>query len=122
MGGALLAASPASAAAAYNGACGSGYSVVNSARISGSDPATVFLTYNSSTGYNCGVTIRDNPGKSVFMQVSVFNSSDAAKFGHDSDYYTTYAGPVYADARGACVDWYGVSGSGSIAKRGTNCG
>lgn len=123
MGGALLMASPASAAtAAYNGACGSGYSVVNSARVSGPNPGTMFLTYSSSSGYNCVVLIRDNPGASLYMQVSVHNDSNPDKFGSDSGYFTSYAGPAYADARGACVNWYGYIGSYSALRYATNCG
>ncbi|CAM5346136.1 hypothetical protein SCALM49S_01532 [Streptomyces californicus] len=57
------------AAAQYNGACGSGYSVVNSAQIG--TKGTVFLTYSSATGKNCVVTVRTKPGKAVHMTASL---------------------------------------------------
>ncbi|GAA1005195.1 hypothetical protein Q7689_28800 [Nocardiopsis tropica] len=46
LAGAASTATPASAAA-YNGACGTGYQVVNSLRIPGNQ-GTVHLTYNNS--------------------------------------------------------------------------
>ncbi|GLU47161.1 spore-associated protein A [Nocardiopsis ansamitocini] len=107
------------AAATYNNACGSGYAVVNSADIG--SKGTVFLTYNSSTGYNCAVTVRNSPGSAVAMAVFLAVSPNGA-WQQDSGTYTTYAGPVYVAARGACVDWVGTITGTTVRMNGTNCG
>ncbi|MFD6951343.1 spore-associated protein A [Nocardiopsis sp. TSRI0078] len=122
--GSLALASPAAAAppvAPYNGACGSGYGVVNHAGIG--SKGTVFVTYNNSTGYNCAVTVRANPGAAVEMVVSIKRTSDPASAAKmDSGYYTTYAGPVYLHAADQCVDWMGRITGSPGGDRGTNCG
>lgn len=62
-------ASPASAAT-YNGACGSGYSVLDSDNVG--QLGTVFLTYNDSTGQNCVVTVdgrEDVSGSATYLSV-----------------------------------------------------
>ncbi|MFJ8972932.1 spore-associated protein A [Streptomyces sp. b84] len=113
------AAPKAAAAAKYNGACGGGYSVVNSAQIG--TKGTVFLTYNSATGKNCVVTVRTTPGKAVHMTASLGFASPTTTV-TDTGYYTTYAGPVYLDARGLCVTWRGEISGEVAGKNGTNCG
>ncbi|MEV6435327.1 spore-associated protein A [Streptomyces anulatus] len=113
------AAPKAAAAAKYNGACGGGYSVVNSAQIG--TKGTVFLTYNSATGKNCVVTVRTAPGKAVHMTASLGFASPTTTVS-DTGYYTTYAGPVYLDARGLCVTWRGEISGEVAGKNGTNCG
>ncbi|BFP54125.1 spore-associated protein A [Streptomyces griseus] len=113
------AATKAAAAATYNGACGGGYSVVNSAQIGAQ--GTVFLTYNSATGKNCVVTVRTKPGKAVHMTASLGFASPTTTV-TDTGYYTTYAGPVYLDARGLCVTWRGEIAGEVAGKNGTNCG
>ncbi|MFJ8254468.1 spore-associated protein A [Streptomyces sp. NPDC094466] len=107
------------AAAKYNGACGGGYSVVNSAQIG--TKGTVFLTYSSATGKNCVVTVRTTPGKAVHMTASLGFASPTTTVS-DTGYYTTYAGPVYLDARGLCVTWRGEISGEVAGKNGTNCG
>ncbi|WP_461017056.1 spore-associated protein A [Streptomyces daliensis] len=111
----------AAARASYNGACGSGYKVVNSAPIGTS--GTVFLTYNSNIGTNCVVTVRNTPGDPVFMVASLI-TSDAIdpKPEEDIGEYRSYAGPVYVDAAGKCVNWGGVIGGEGVSRVGTNCG
>ncbi|PBC78072.1 hypothetical protein BX265_2831 [Streptomyces sp. TLI_235] len=89
-------------AASYNGACGSGYGVIDSDSVSG---GTVFLTYNSSTGKNCVVTVRNSPGSAQHMAARV--SKAGAPWISDEGNFTTYAGPVYVYAKGSCVDWGG---------------
>ncbi|MGW8982006.1 spore-associated protein A [Streptomyces parvus] len=113
------AAAPKAAAAQYNGVCGSGYAVVNSAQIG--TKGTVFLTYNSATGKNCVVTIRTKPGKAVHMTASLGFASPTT-WVTDTGYFTTYAGPVYLDARGLCVTWRGEISGEVAGKNGTNCG
>ncbi|TDQ52190.1 spore-associated protein A [Actinorugispora endophytica] len=116
--GSLAVAAPASAAA-YNGACGEGYAVVNSAAIG--SKGTVFLTYNSSNGYNCAVTVRNSSGSAVRMGVWLATSPSGA-WKSDVGNYTTYAGPVYVYGADSCMDWVGEI-SGTLAERGaTNCG
>lgn len=113
-------AAPASATAAYNGACGSGYGVVNSAPIT--NKGTVYLTYNNSTGKNCVVTVRNTSGAKIYMGASVARSDGSS--GQISDYgnYTSYAGPVYVDAKGACVDWSGTIEEVTVSTTNSNCG
>jgi hypothetical protein len=113
-------ADAATTAATYNGVCGSGFKVVNSAPVG--TAGTVFLTYNSATGQNCVVTIRNTPGDTTFMVASLIRS-DAIDPDPEQDigYYHSYAGPVYVDARGACVNWYGIIGNQEGGKNGTNC-
>jgi hypothetical protein len=109
---------PAAAAATYDGACGSGYSVVNSAAIG--SLGTIFLTYNNSNGNNCVVTVRNSPGAAINMYAGISISGGTIKY--DNGWYTSYAGPVYLNAAGKCVDWVGVIGSEDGGKNGTNCG
>jgi hypothetical protein len=108
-GGALAFSSPASAAesaapvAKYNGACGAGHRVIDFADIQ--KLGTTFLTYNNTTGENCVVTVRANPGAAVYMFASL--SSEEGGKTTDSGRFTTYAGPVFLQARGECVTWEG---------------
>ncbi|MEV8565386.1 spore-associated protein A [Streptomyces sp. NPDC051322] len=112
----------AATAAVYNGACGSGYRVVNSAQVGTPNSlGTVYLTYSSTTGDNCVVTVRNAPGKAVPM-VAELSITSTGKRVRDSGNYTTYAGPVYLHAAGYCVNWYGVISGISAGKIGTNCG
>ena len=117
--GTLANASPA-AAALYGGQCGSGYGVVNLIDLPDLR-GTVYLTYNSSTGKNCVVTIRENPGTATLME-AYLRRSGTTTWIEDSRNYTTYAGPVYVSAAGSCVDWGGTIGTASKTRYGTNCG
>jgi hypothetical protein len=105
--GSVLASSEAASAtmnpaASYNGVCGPGYFVIDSHSIPG---ATVFLTYNSSTGDDCVVTVRNTPGAPQEVDAEV--SLAGAPWNIDSGNYTTYAGPVYVHAPHQCIDWGG---------------
>lgn len=115
------AASAASPKAAYNGACGAGYGVVNSAGIA--DLGTVFLTYNSTTGKNCVVTVRNKTGDPVHMSASV-RPLDTAETPPEVDEgeYKSYAGPVYVKGRGFCIEWSGSIGEEEYYNSGSNCG
>ncbi|WP_158554101.1 spore-associated protein A [Micromonospora deserti] len=97
-----VAAAPAQAAA-YNGACGSGYRVIDKMNIN-MDRATVYLTYNS--GWNCVVTITNTPGKREYMSAQI-ERSNGGDWIEDEGYYTQYAGPVYVYAPNECIDWGG---------------
>ncbi|MER7792101.1 spore-associated protein A [Streptomyces sp. NPDC097640] len=111
-------ATAATRAAAYNGVCGSGYKVVNSAPIG--QKGTVYLTYNATKGKNCVVTVRNAAGSAVPMFAYVY--TDGGEPQEDSGYYTSYAGPVYLAARGKCVDWAGGIDNQTTWTYGSNCG
>ncbi|NYH54843.1 hypothetical protein HNR06_004432 [Nocardiopsis arvandica] len=117
--GLMATAAPASAAA-YNGACGSGYGVVNKIEFH-DNRGTIFLTYNNSTGYNCVVTVRTNPGAAAPME-AFLRVSGTSTWKKDSGNYTTYAGPVYVAAASRCVDWGGTIGTITLDESRTNCG
>ncbi|MGX1762586.1 spore-associated protein A [Streptomyces lydicus] len=113
-------ASAATKAAAYNGACGSGYRVVNSVPVTGK--GTVYLTYSAKTGKNCVVTVRNSPGKPVYMYTYLSATNGGSGWVYDEGKYTSYAGPVYLAAKGTCVDWGGTIESVSVNVSGSNCG
>ncbi|MFD0574206.1 acetyltransferase [Kitasatospora gansuensis] len=91
-------------AASPTAVCGPGYKVVDSEQLINRD-VWVYLTYNSSNGYNCVVTIRGNAGTPVHMSASLTVEGSPQK--SDTGYYGSYAGPVYAYAAGKCVKWNG---------------
>ncbi|TMU99770.1 spore-associated protein A [Streptomyces sp. DASNCL29] len=121
---ALMVAAPAASAApshaAYNGACGSGYTVVNSTEVG--DKGTAYLTYSSATGKNCLAAIRNVAGDPVPMTIYLSRSDTEIHNIYDSGDYRSYAGPIYTDARGTCVDWWGWIGGVRFEKANTNCG
>ncbi|MEV3973042.1 spore-associated protein A [Streptomyces sp. NPDC050698] len=119
----LMAAAPgasATAQAAYNGACGSGYTVVNSAPVG--SKGTAYLTYSSATGNNCLVMIRNAGGAPVPMELYLNISGSEIHDNYDSGDYSSYAGPLRLDAKGQCVDWYGRLDGVWFNQHGTNCG
>ncbi|GAU69709.1 hypothetical protein SSP35_14_00430 [Streptomyces sp. NBRC 110611] len=120
MAGATTAAAAPAAAAAYNGACGNGYRVVNSVPVTGK--GTVYLTYSATAGKNCVVTVRNSPGKPVYMYTYLAASDGTSESVYDSGEYTSYAGPVYLPAKGVCVDWGGAIESVGANISGSNCG
>ncbi|RKS09156.1 hypothetical protein DFP74_4885 [Nocardiopsis sp. Huas11] len=118
--GVLVSASPA-AAATYGGECGSGYKVVNEDNVG--SKGTVYLTYNSSTGRNCVVTKRHSPGSAVVIEAGLSVSPAGNHWAaYEGGSFTSYAGPVYLNAAGKCVDWMGRIGGTEGGERGTNCG
>ena len=117
--GVMVNAAPAQAAL-YGGQCGSGYGLVNLIDLP-DNRGTVYLTYSSSSGKNCVVTLREKPGGATLMEAYLRRSGTTA-WAKDSGNYTTYAGPVYVSAAGSCVDWGGTIGTASRTRYGTNCG
>ncbi|MGW3511276.1 spore-associated protein A [Streptomyces sp. NPDC000994] len=113
-------ASAAGPNVSYNGACGSGYSVVNWADMQ-YGLGTVYLTYSSSTGKNCVVTIQTEQKYASAMTAKVRRSGSSTWI-TDAGEYRYYAGPVYVSAAGSCVDWYGSYLGGYVLKTATNCG
>ncbi|MCP3012757.1 spore-associated protein A [Nocardiopsis dassonvillei] len=116
----LAATAVPASAASYNGACGSGYGVVNKVEFP-DNRGTTFLTYNNSNGYNCVVTVRTNPGGAAPMEAFI-RVNGTSSWKRDSGDYTTYAGPVYLSAAGRCVDWGGTIGTITKTVFRTNCG
>ncbi|WP_037683937.1 hypothetical protein [Streptomyces cellulosae] len=106
-----IAATGTAAAASYTGACGSGYSVIDSMDVG---DGNTFLTYNSSNGYNCVVTVSDTQGTPMILGANlrlhrtdnVWKSNE-----YDNGTYKYYAGPIYAYARNTCIDWGGHANS-----------
>ncbi|WP_407986356.1 spore-associated protein A [Kitasatospora sp. CMC57] len=117
--GALVAVPSVAQAATYNGVCGSGYRVIDSVELVG---GTAFLTYDSSTGQNCAVTVRTNPGDKVYMLASIRVGIPNSPWHKDGDYYGTYAGPVYVSAPGQCIDWVAQIDQSSSVRFDIHCG
>ncbi|MGY6019833.1 spore-associated protein A [Streptomyces spinosirectus] len=113
-------ASPSAAAAAYNGACGSGYKVVNSTPVGGI--GTAYLTYSSATGKNCAVAIRNVAGEPVSMNLYIRRTGTEIFADTDGGSFRSYVGPVYVKAAGSCVDWWGDMDGVYFGEYGTNCG
>ncbi|WP_214319141.1 M23 family metallopeptidase [Nonomuraea sediminis] len=98
--------------------CGSGYSVIDSAGLSG---GTTYLLYNSGNGYNCVVTLKStNLGTDT--AVSAFLEPQGESRTTDSGNYGYYAGPVRRDAANQCVRWGGSVGSSSYTSPFEHCG
>ncbi|MFE4017069.1 spore-associated protein A [Streptomyces sp. NPDC059101] len=106
--------------AGYNGVCGPGFTVIDSLPVG--NEGTVYLTYQKSSGSNCAVSIRKGTGGTVPMSVFLMRSDDSSTWISDEGDYTTYAGPVWVNARGACVDWGGVVGGGYSHRENDHCG
>lgn len=115
--GLLVLAAPAAHAAGY-GLCGSGHKLIDSAPIG--NLGTAYLTWNAGSGQNCLVVVRRDPGTSVRMNALIGREDGVQDF--DSGSYTTYAGPVYVDGRGTCIDWSGVIDDQEINRWHSHCG
>ncbi|MFE9907598.1 spore-associated protein A [Streptomyces clavifer] len=123
LGAGLVAAPSASAAAAYNGACGAGYSVVNSGVVG--TRGMTYLTYSAATGKNCIVTIRNTPGAAVRIYAGFQLANQQSTAVDDDAMYSSYAGPVYINGEGSCIDWSGAIGPAPeqyVIRYATNCG
>ncbi|MGW1751674.1 spore-associated protein A [Streptomyces sp. NPDC002092] len=123
LGGTVAATAPASAAtttraaaASYNGACGTGYKVIDSTPVA--RVGTVYLTWNESKGKNCAVTVRNTTGARIHMEVALAALDSGQNAAKDSGQYTSYAGPVYVNGRGHCVAWTGTIGTASAGDSG----
>jgi hypothetical protein len=98
--------------------CGSGYSVIDYHDLGGA--AVVYLTYNSSNGDNCVVTLADSPGSAMSMNATLAVEGGASASNPGS--FTYYAGPVYEYAPSTCVEWGGTAGSTTWTSGWTHCG
>lgn len=110
----------ATPATSYNGACGSGYSVIDQLPVS--TLGTVYLTYNSASGKNCVETLRADPGAATRMQAYIQLSGVPGSKVSDTGNYTTYAGPVYLHAPAHCIDWGGYIGTTGVNQNSSHCG
>ncbi|MFC6084676.1 M23 family metallopeptidase [Sphaerisporangium aureirubrum] len=99
-------------------ACGSGYSVIDSAALTG---GRTYLLYNSGNGNNCVVTLKTTSLGSP-SPVSAFLEPQGASRTTDSGSYDYYAGPVRRAAAGQCVKWGGSVGSSSYTSPFEHCG
>jgi murein DD-endopeptidase MepM/ murein hydrolase activator NlpD len=97
--------------------CGSGYSVIDSAALTG---GRAYLLYNSGNGYNCVVTLKSTNLGSA-SSVSAFLEPQNESRTTDSGSYDYYAGPVRRDAAGQCVKWGGSVGSSSYTSGFEHC-
>jgi hypothetical protein len=105
-----IAATGTASAASYNGVCGSGYGVIDTMDVG---TGTAYLTYNSSSGKNCVVTVSDKPGTTLLLDTRLRlhrSNTDWADSEYDAGFFKYYAGPVYASAAGRCIDWGGNAG------------
>lgn len=127
--GLIAAAGPASASsvaepaprAAYQGECGAGFTVVNSAAIA--DLGTVYLTYSAADGgSNCVVTKRNTTGEAVHMAAYVSVADDPDTTVVDEGDFTSYAGPsTVVGTAEKCVAWGGEIDGATYDNPGSNC-
>ncbi|SCE99894.1 serine/threonine-protein kinase [Micromonospora chokoriensis] len=104
-------------------ACGSGYQVIDSATLTGTDgqrKGRVFLTYHSGTGTNCVVTLKDT-AVGTKSAVSAYLEVQGRARSTDSGSFDYYAGPVKASAAGTCVKWGGATGGASYGSGFEHC-
>ena len=99
------------------GVCGSGFSVIDHHGITG---ATIYLLYNSSTEYNCVVTLATTVYGSVSMNATL--AVEGGGSGSNAGSFTYYAGPVKEHAPSECVKWGGSYKSSSWTSAWSHCG
>jgi hypothetical protein len=119
--GTLAVVAPSASAVGYNGACGSGYNVIRTLQFGPTPIGTVYLTYNSSNGYNCVVTMLNKSINSSAL-MDAWISTDGTGEERDTGNYSSYAGPVYKKAVNTCVNWGGSIGYDSLSEYGVACG
>ncbi|MFJ8578571.1 protein kinase [Micromonospora sp. NPDC093277] len=103
-------------------ACGSGFKVIDSATLTanGIRKGRVYLLYNSGTGNNCVVTLKDyDVGRAT--AVSAYLEVKGKARGTDSGSFAYYAGPVKAAAVKTCVKWGGSTGGASYNSAFEHC-
>jgi hypothetical protein len=99
--------------------CGSGYSVIDSAGLSGA--GTVYLLYNGSNQNNCVVTLKAT-SLGTASPTTAFLEVQGRTRVTDSGNFTYYAGPVRQAAEATCVKWGGSVGSNSHTSPFEHCG
>jgi GH25 family lysozyme M1 (1,4-beta-N-acetylmuramidase) len=101
------------------GVCGSGYEIIDQAALA--DAGTVYLLYNSASGSNCVVTLKQT-SLGTASAVSAYLEVEGSTRVTDSGSYGYYAGPVRAAAAGACVKWGGSAGAATYDSAFEHCG
>ncbi|MBE1486132.1 serine/threonine-protein kinase [Plantactinospora soyae] len=103
--------------------CGSGYKVIDSATLTGSDGVQrgkVYLLYNAGNGYNCTVALKSTSiGKAT--AVSTYLEVQGRTRSTDGGSFAYYAGPVRAKAAGVCVRWGGSAAGASYGSPFEHC-
>jgi hypothetical protein len=106
--GALFAAAPAQAASAADTAasiCGAGF-WPDSNGVFNIDGGTIYVSYNGYT--DCAVLIKTvdvgTPTPTMVYVGPNGYGGNQNNDGMDNGYFTTYAGPVYVDAPGECIE------------------
>ncbi|MFG1777194.1 protein kinase [Micromonospora sp. NPDC049048] len=104
-------------------ACGSGYTVIDSATLSASGSRTgrVYLLYHPGSGNNCVVTMKETAVGTATAASAWLEVRGRAR-STDSGSFSYYAGPVKAKAAGVCVKWGGSTGGASYASGFEHCG
>jgi serine/threonine-protein kinase len=104
--------------------CGSGYRVIDSARLTatgGTLRGTVYLLYNAGNGDNCTVTLKAT-SVGTATAVSTYLEVQGGPRSTNSGSFSYYAGPVRASAAGVCVRWGGSAGGVSYNSGFEHCG
>lgn len=99
------------------GLCGSGYQVIDTARLS--DDGAVDLLWNGGSQSNCVVTLKFT-AKGTPTATSAYLEPQGAARKTDSGNYGYYAGPVRASAP-TCVKWGGSTGGSSYNSPSEHC-
>jgi hypothetical protein len=97
--------------------CGSGYSVIDQAGLTG---GTVYLLYNSGNSNNCVMTLKST-NLGTASAVSAFLEPEGSARTTDSGSFTYYAGPVRKAAPSVCVKWGGSVGSSAYTSPFEHC-
>ncbi|SEM05750.1 serine/threonine protein kinase [Nonomuraea pusilla] len=99
--------------------CGPGFYVQRQSSFTG---GTTYQLYNSGTGENCVVTMKNGPDVGRRTPVRATLEVQGGGTRTDSGSYDYYAGPVKLPAKGKCVRYSGSAGSGSTSAAWGNCG
>jgi len=100
------------------GVCGSGFTVIDSAALTG---GRTYLLYNSGNKNNCVVTLKTT-SLGTASAVSAFLQPKGESKTTDTGKFEYYAGPVKRDAAGQCVLWGGSVGSSTYTSPYEHCG
>ncbi|MEU7740778.1 peptidoglycan recognition family protein [Nonomuraea sp. NPDC049158] len=99
--------------------CGTGFKVIDSAALG--TAGTVYLTYNSTTGYNCVATIKKTQLGTASATTAYLEVEGQTRI-TDTGNFAYYAGPVRANAADKCVRWGGKAGASTYDSPSEHCG
>ena len=104
--GSSVALAPAASADETATICGSSYHTVygpySTYTNTGTFAGNVYISYNSSNGYNCAYSTVSAATKGYYRDI-VLESQAGDSSPSDSGYFNSFAGPVYLRAPGKCV-------------------